>query len=239
MRRKREPLLCELHAHTNWSDGALSLPELVDLYGRSGFDVLAITDHVNRTEVEPPWGVRTENHAAYLAAIQAETERALRLYDLVLVPGVELSYNDADPFRAAHAVAVGLSTFVGLDDGLEAALDRARGEGAAIVAAHPFRSRRAGPAGRLTLRFARDWRELRPLVDRWELFNRDDLFSWVAQRGLPAVANGDFHRPEHLHGWKTLLPCAKEAGAVVDYLRSQRPAFLTRIEPPAALRDAA
>jgi hypothetical protein len=38
-------LLCELHAHTTWSDGQLTLPELVDLYGRSGFDVLAVTDH--------------------------------------------------------------------------------------------------------------------------------------------------------------------------------------------------
>ena len=26
------PLLCELHAHTTWSDGALSVPALVDLY---------------------------------------------------------------------------------------------------------------------------------------------------------------------------------------------------------------
>ena len=50
MHRKLEPLLCELHAHTTWSDGALNLPELVDLYGRNGFDVLCVTDHVNRTD---------------------------------------------------------------------------------------------------------------------------------------------------------------------------------------------
>jgi histidinol phosphatase-like PHP family hydrolase len=42
---KPSPLLCELHAHTTWSDGALAPAELVDLYGRAGFDVLAITDH--------------------------------------------------------------------------------------------------------------------------------------------------------------------------------------------------
>ena len=36
MRRKVEPLFCELHAHTQWSDGALTLPELVDLYGMNG-----------------------------------------------------------------------------------------------------------------------------------------------------------------------------------------------------------
>ena len=91
----------------------------------------------------------------------------------------------------------------------------------------------------MTLRFARDWRELRPHVDRWELFNRYDLCGWVAERGLPAVASGDFHRLEHLHGWKTLLPCAKEAASVVGYLRSERPAFLTRIDAPLQVRRAA
>jgi predicted metal-dependent phosphoesterase TrpH len=33
-------LLCELHAHTIWGDGQLVLSEVVDLYGRNGFDVL-------------------------------------------------------------------------------------------------------------------------------------------------------------------------------------------------------
>jgi hypothetical protein len=44
---------------------------------------------------------------------------------------------------------------------------------------------------------------------------------------------------EHLFGWKTLLPCAKDEAAVVGYLRSSRPAFLTRIEEAFELRDAA
>lgn len=39
------PLLCELHAHSTWSDGSLTLTELVDLYGMHGFDVLCLTDH--------------------------------------------------------------------------------------------------------------------------------------------------------------------------------------------------
>jgi predicted metal-dependent phosphoesterase TrpH len=41
-------LLCELHAHSRWSDGDLELADVVDLYGRAGFDVLCITDHVMR-----------------------------------------------------------------------------------------------------------------------------------------------------------------------------------------------
>ena len=40
-------LLCDFHVHTQWSDGRLSLREVVDLYGRTGrFDVIAITDHI-------------------------------------------------------------------------------------------------------------------------------------------------------------------------------------------------
>jgi histidinol phosphatase-like PHP family hydrolase len=53
MLRKIQPLLCELHAHTTWSDGALSLPELVDLYGQSGFEVLCVTDYCILTD--DPW----------------------------------------------------------------------------------------------------------------------------------------------------------------------------------------
>src|SRR5262249_23596159 len=132
---------------------------------------------------------------------------------------------------AAHAVAVGCRAFVGVDDGLESALAEAREQGAALIAAHPYLEENGGSSpARATTRFSRDWRELMPQIDRWELFNRYERFGWVAGGGLPAVANGDFHQPEHLHGWKTLLPCAKSEEAVVDYLRSGRPAFLTRID---------
>jgi predicted metal-dependent phosphoesterase TrpH len=209
----------------------LTLPELVDLYGTNGFDVLAVTDHVVRPHDGFPFGVHAGNHADYFAEIAAQTERARRDYDLLVLPGIELTYDDADPFRAAHAVAVGTRDFVPLDAGLEAALVRARVAGAALVAAHPYlhREGEAAPA-RPTQRFSRDWRELGLLVDRWELFNRRELFAWVAENGLPAVASGDFHEPGHLFGWKTLLPCAKREDAVVEYLRSGRPAFLTRID---------
>ncbi|HEY7420470.1 MAG TPA: hypothetical protein VH541_00555 [Gaiellaceae bacterium] len=237
MRRKVEPLLCELHSHTRWSDGLLTLPELVDLYGQSGFDVLAVTDHVVRRD--DPWlapespacCVHAGNHAEYLAEIVAQAERARRDYDLLLVPGLELTYNDADPSVAAHAVAVGCRTFIGVDDGLDAALGQAREEGAALIAAHPY-AQGAGDSSpaRATTRFSREWRELEPHLDRWELFNRYELFGWVAERGLPVVANGDFHQPEHLCDWKTLLPCSKNEEAIVDYLRSRRPTFLTRID---------
>ena len=38
-------LLGDFHIHTTWSDGRHSLPEVVDVFGRTGHDVIAITDH--------------------------------------------------------------------------------------------------------------------------------------------------------------------------------------------------
>jgi 3',5'-nucleoside bisphosphate phosphatase len=227
MRNRNAPLLAELHAHTTWSDGELTPAELVDLYGTAGFDVLAITDHVlPGNEVVH---VREGNFAAYLEEVNREAERARHAYGLLVIPGLELTFEHPDPGQAAHAVAVGLHRFVGLDEGLDAALARARSLGAVLVAAHPYALERAGEASRLTARFAVDVEWARTSVDRFELFNRDELFPWVAEQRLPAVANGDFHRREHLETWKTLLPCEPNEEAVLEHLRSALECGLTRV----------
>jgi hypothetical protein len=45
-------------------------------------------------------------------------------YGLLVLPGLELTYDDPEPARAAHALALGLRRFVGLEDGFERALAR-------------------------------------------------------------------------------------------------------------------
>ena len=132
MRTRPRPLLAELHAHTTWSDGRLSLRELVDLHGMRGFDVLCVTDHIVRTD--DPWrhtwggepqGVAAEQFDSYVAEIERETERARNRYGMLVVPGAELTFNDLDPNRAAHAVAIGLRSFVSVDDGIDGAIETA------------------------------------------------------------------------------------------------------------------
>jgi hypothetical protein len=224
------PLLCELHAHTTFSDGDLTPRELVDLYGSAGFDVLAITDHVCR---DGGAALTRERHGDYLERIAQEAERARQVYGLVVLPGLELTYDDPDPRRAAHAVAVGLRSFVGLDDGLDPALAAAGGAGAALIGAHPYTLAATERSHRTTARYAEEPEWARGAVHRFELCNRHELFPWVAKARLPVVANGDFHQPEHLATWKTLLPCEKDEEAVVEFLRSGREAGLTRVGPDA------
>jgi predicted metal-dependent phosphoesterase TrpH len=241
----RRLLLCELHAHTTWSDGTLTLREVVDLYGRHGFDVLCVTDHA-----VPPGDPYLQAHGraideanwqAYREEIQAEAERARREYGLVLVRGVELSENHADPDRIAHAVALGLERLPGLEGGVLQAMVAAAREGAAVIAAHPYDADGAPTAAagerapaRPTRRLWRRRHDLTDVVHAWELFNQNQAFPWVADERLPAVATGDFHRIDHFAGWKTMLPCAPDAEAVVECLRRRRGAHLVRFDVGAA-----
>ena len=85
-------LLCDFHVHTRWSDGRLSIREVVDLYGQTGrFDVIAITDHIlmkrdllARAGRFASFGYRhfsvTEDRfETYLEDIATEAKRARRL----------------------------------------------------------------------------------------------------------------------------------------------------------------
>ena len=81
-------LLCDFHVHTRWSDGRLSIREVVDLYGRTErFDVIAITDHILMkrdllaragriaTLGQRQFSVTEDRFEAYLADIRAEAQR--------------------------------------------------------------------------------------------------------------------------------------------------------------------
>jgi predicted metal-dependent phosphoesterase TrpH len=226
-----ELLLCELHAHTTWSDGHLPLPDLVDLYGTAGFDVLCITDHVVPLNDPMPVAVDPWIWPSYVAAIRAEAERAEEEYGLLLIPGLELTENHDDPNRSAHVVAVGLDRYVPIEGGVVAAAEEAKRHGAALIAAHPYCDEDVTPF-RATLRIWRERAEFRHLVHRFELFNRFEVFSWIAEERPPVVATGDTHRAEHLSSWKTLVPCPKNQAAVVEYLRSPRSVYLAPFAPP-------
>ena len=168
---------------------------------------------------------------------------------MLVIPGLELTFNDPEPVLAAHAVAIGLREFVSVDDGIAEAMRTAAKAGAAIVAAHPNsaqdrRSARAEspvaqPLERRSQR-VRSVRERRsgsramPGSARSPTASSSSTgrSSSAGSRPPPCRRSraGDFHTPKHLLGWKTLLPSLHDEGAVVDYLRSPRPVYLARLD---------
>jgi len=232
-------LLCDFHVHTTWSDGRLSIREVVDLYGRTGrFDVIAITDHIlmkrdllGRAGRLASLGLRhfsvTEDRfEAYMADIAAEAERAKRLYDLLVIPGAEVTQNHIRSKNNSHIVALNLREFISADQPAEDILKEIRRQGAFSIACHPHhRTTRRIEIGTCYLWDHR--KRLVELVDVWEAANRDDLFSVTSLKHYPYVANSDFHKAKHLYSWKTLLKCEKSWEAIAPTLRANVDVALT------------
>ena len=119
----------------------------------------------------------------YLKEITREGERAWSRYGLLVIAGLELTYEADDGEDSAHAVALGFREHVAVEPPFDRALRRAGAAGAALIAAHPDDAD-GDASGRSTRALARQ-PALRRLVHRFELFTRTTMFGWVAGSGLP------------------------------------------------------
>ena len=232
-------LLCDFHVHTRWSDGRLSLRDVVDLYGRTGrFDVIAITDHIlMRRDLlaraarlmslgRREFSVTEARFQAYLEDIATEAKRAKRLYDLLVIPGAEITQNHIRSKKNSHIVGLNLSEYISADQSAEDILRAIRSQGALSIACHPHhRTTRRVEIGTCYLWDHR--KRVAELVDVWEAANRDDLFSVTSLKHYPYIANSDFHKPKHLYSWKTLVRCEKNWDAIATALRSNIDVALT------------
>lgn len=225
-------LLADFHIHTTWSDGKLRIDEVIDLFGRSGHDVIAITDHVVNTDgivgkITHRFGLTISegNFAAYRAEI--ERERAWDQYRMIVLPGFELTQNAITRKSSAHVLALGVDQFISADGAVEDMLERAQAHSRTVVACHPH-EQSDWFANTFYLWNRRS--ELADLIDLWEVACRWDLFPPIARARMPYIGNSDFHRPEHLYAWKTLLPCEKSEKAVYAALASGRGLAVTRLE---------
>src|SRR5580693_3509824 len=105
--------LADFHVHSNFSDGKLSIPELVDFYGSRGFGALAITDHLceDRTLIGRAARLLGQtltpaSFPLYMEILKSEAARAWDQYKMVVLPGFELSKNSISNHRSAHIVGV-------------------------------------------------------------------------------------------------------------------------------------
>lgn len=168
----------------------------------------------------------------YLADIRAEAERARRLYDLLVVPGAEITQNHLRSRKNSHIVALGLTEYISADQSAEDILRTIRRQGAFSIACHPHhRTTRRVEIGTCYLWDHRE--ELADLVDVWEAANRDDLFSVTSLKHYPYVANSDCHKPKHLFSWKTLLRAEKTWSAVRAALAANVDVGLVLFRPEA------
>lgn len=230
-------LLADLHIHTTWSDGKLSIPEVVDLFGRAGHDVIGITDHVVNSDTvigkaTHRFGltVTEANFPQYRDEIEREKRRALDQYGMVVIPGFELTQNAVTRRNSAHVLALGVDEFISADGSVEEMLERAQRMSRLVVACHPHEQS--------------DWysntfylwnrrHDVRDLVDLWEIATRYDLFPPVARAKLPFIGNSDFHKPEHLYAWKTLLPASRNELSIFRTLQRGTGLAVTRLSAPA------
>ena len=121
-------LLCDFHVHTQWSDGKLSVAEVVDLYGSTGkFDVIAITDHILMkkdllaragrlaTLGRRAFGVREDDFAEYLKDIQQQSKRALSTYGMLVIAGAEVTQNRLRGRKNSHIIALNIKEYISAD----------------------------------------------------------------------------------------------------------------------------
>jgi predicted metal-dependent phosphoesterase TrpH len=232
-------LLCDFHVHTRWSDGRMTLREVVDLYGQTGkFDVIAITDHILMTRDllarigrvatlgQRNFGIREERFDEYLADVRAEAKRAMRRYGMLVIAGAEITQNGLSGKKNSHIIALDIKKYISADQTALDVLREIRRQDALSIACHPHHR----TTRRIEISTCYLWdhrQELSDLVDVWEAANRDDLFSVTSLKHYPYVANSDFHKPKHLYSWKTLLRCEKSWPAIKQALRSNVDVALT------------
>jgi hypothetical protein len=229
---RKQLLMVDLHAHTMFSDGRLTLRELVDFYGRRGFDALSVTDHLvdprrllGRLAGMTGLVLTPEDLPEYFRALGEERNRAWAKYRLILFPGLEFNHDGLTAKGSAHLLGVDLKQPIDPSLSLKEICQQIRAQGGLTIAAHPHHMSSAW--GRDTLYLWERKEEYRELIDAWEIGNRDDLFNPVGLKRMPFIAGSDFHKPKHLISWKTLLFCEKDPEAIKECIRQNRDVSIT------------
>ena len=222
--------LGDFHIHSDFSDGKLSIPELVDLYGERGFGVITITDHLCEQETLIGKAAHAIKHTLtegtfplYMEILRSEAERAWDRYQMIVIPGFELSKNSISNHRSAHILGIGVDQYLKADADVVDLTRQIREQGALAIAAHPVSTRKME---KQTFYLWDRRSELASHFDAWEVASGPYLFNEVADSGLPKIASSDLHKPAQLSSWKTLFRCEKHREAILEAVRRQELEFI-------------
>ena len=232
LRGEPQMLLCDFHIHTNYSDGKLTVPEVVDFYGRLGFDCICITDHL--ADPRRLLGKMTElcnftlgqsQVEEYFAVLERERGRAWRKYGMIVLTGIEFNKDGYTKKSSAHMLGIDLKAPIDPALDLPEIIERIHWQGGLAVASHPHVME--SEWGKNTLYLWENQETFAPILDAWEIANRNNIFNRVGLKRLPFIANSDFHKPKHIYSWKTLLHCAKDAEEIKQCIRGNRDVAIT------------
>ena len=239
-RRANRPLLCDFHIHTNYSDGKLTVPEVIDFYGSRGFDCICITDHwtdprrlIGKLARLTPFTLSFEQIEEYFDVVAREASRAWRRYGMLVLTGLEFNKDGPSRKSSAHLLGLDLQTPISPRLDLHQTIEEIHSQGGLAVASHPHLMKSEWTKDTLYL-----WdhqQEFIPVIDAWEIGNRNNLFSPVSLKRLPFLANSDFHKPKHIYSWKTVLQCEKDPAAIKECIRlNERVSITLYRDDPAA-----
>ncbi len=225
-------LLCDFHIHTNYSDGKLSVPEVIDFYGERGFDCICITDHLadpkrllGKLSELSNMTLAQEQIGEYFDVIERERQRAWRRYKMLVLTGIEFNKDGYTRKTSAHLLGIDLKAPISAVLDIPDIIEQIHRQGALAVASHPHIMK--SEWGKNTLYFWENQEKFAPLLDAWEIANRNNIFNDVGLKRLPFMANSDFHKPKHIYSWKTLIHAAKDPEAIKDCIRRNEHVAIT------------
>jgi UDP-N-acetylglucosamine:LPS N-acetylglucosamine transferase/predicted metal-dependent phosphoesterase TrpH len=217
-------LLCDFHIHSNYSDGKLAVPEIIDFYGEHGFDCICITDHLadpsrllGKLAELASCTLGQDQVDEYFAVIERERRRAWRRYKMLVLTGIEFNKDGYTRKTSAHLLGVDLKKPIDPSLDIPKIIEKIHEQGGLAIASHPHIMK--SEWGKNTLYLWENQDIFAPLLDAWEIANRDNIFNDIGLKRLPFIANSDFHKPKHIYSWKTLIHCEKDAEAIKDCIR--------------------
>jgi processive 1,2-diacylglycerol beta-glucosyltransferase len=224
--------LCDFHIHTNYSDGRLTLPEVVDFYGRRGFDCICITDHIadprrliGKFSELLNFTIAADQLDEYFDMLAREQKRAWRKYDMLVMTGLEFNKEGFTKKTSGHLLGIDLKAPIAPSLDFVETIAQIHSQGGLAVAAHPHVMK--SEWGKNTLFLWQNQDVFAPIIDAWEIANRNNIFTPVGLKRMAYLANSDFHKPKHIYSWKTILQCEKEPEAIKECIRNNQRVSLT------------
>ncbi len=123
---------------------------------------------------------------------------------MLVMTGIEFNKDGYTKKTSAHLLGIDLKSPIDASLDIPEIIAKIHAQGGLAVASHPHIMK--SEWGKNTLYLWENQEKFAPLLDAWEIANRNNIFNDIGLKRLPFIANSDFHKPKHIYSWKTLDP---------------------------------